>query len=87
MIKTSLNDYIAIDMIGKSEIHHYALDNRIKDQLYKCTPENFPEIFKDLIITGCHCILVDNFKDDNQKTIEVNQKIYVTDKNIVFLHV
>jgi len=82
MIKTCLNDYQAIDMIGKSEIYHHALDNRIKDQLYKCTPENFPEIFEDLIITGCHCILVDNFKDDDQreKTIEINGKIYVTDR-------
>jgi len=36
----------------------------------------------DLIITGCHSILVDNFKDENERerTIEVNGDTFVTDR-------
>jgi hypothetical protein len=35
----------------------------------------------ELILTGCHCILVDEFKDaaEREKTIAVNRKIYITD--------
>jgi hypothetical protein len=82
LIKTFLNNYIPIEMIGKKEIYHSALkDNRIKDQLYKCSSNKYHEIFEDLVITGCHSILVDNFKDEKQKekTIEINGKIYATD--------
>jgi hypothetical protein len=68
-------------MIGKKEILHQAIEERIKDQLYKCSTDKYPEIFEDLIITGCHSILVDNFTNDKQKekTIEVLGNIYVTD--------
>ena len=35
----------------------------------------------ELILTGCHCILVDEFKNEGEreKTISVNRKIYITD--------
>jgi len=82
LIKTLLNDYIPVEMIGKREIYHSALkDNRIKDQLYKCSSNKYPEIFEDLIITGCHSILVDKFKDEKEreKTIGIHGKIYETD--------
>jgi hypothetical protein len=81
LVKTLKHDYKPIDIIGKREIYNPALDERIKDQLYKLTKDNFDEIFEPLIITGCHCILVDKFIDEEQKqkVIEVNKKIYVTD--------
>jgi hypothetical protein len=81
LIKTLNHDYKAIDMIGKREIYHPALQERIKDQLYKCSQSEYAEIFEPLIITGCHSILVDSFTDEEQKqkVIEVNGKIYVTD--------
>ena len=81
MVKTCLHNYKAIDMIGKREVYHPASNERIKDQLYKCSQLEYPELVEDLIITGCHCILVDNFVNDEQKekTIEVNGKICVTD--------
>jgi len=81
LIKTLKNDYKPIVMIGKREIYHPALQERIKDQLYKCSQNEYPEIFESLCITGCHCILVDNFISEEQKnkTIEINKKIYVTD--------
>jgi len=81
LVKTSSNGYKAIEMIGQSTIEHNALANRIKDQLYVCTKENYPEITDDLVITGSHCILVDKFTDEEQKkkTVKVNGKVYVTD--------
>jgi hypothetical protein len=74
MVKTALDGYKAIDMIGKRDMNHIATKERIKDQLYRCSTEHFPELFEDLMITGCHSILVDEFASEEQKdkTIEVN---------------
>jgi len=81
LIKTLKHDYVPINMIGKREIQHIRSEERIKDQLYKCSQEFFPEVFEDLVITGCHCILMDEFVDDEQieKTREVNGNIYITE--------
>jgi hypothetical protein len=82
LIKTSKNGYVPIDMIGKKEIYHSASSNRIKDQLYRCSTNNYEEVFEDLIITGCHSILVPEFKNKEEKeaTKKINGDIYVTDK-------
>lgn len=81
LVKTLNNGFKAIHTIGKRVMNHYYSETRIKDQLYKCSPKDFPEVFEDLIITGCHSILVDDFKSEEQrhKTISVNGKIYETD--------
>ena len=82
LVKTALHGYKAIEMIGKRDMHQLALTDRIKDQLYCCSPENYPELTEDLMITGCHCILVDDFVSDEQrdKTREVNGQLFVTDR-------
>jgi hypothetical protein len=67
LVKTSQNGYKPIYKIGYNKMNHPASEQRIKDQLYKCSTENFPEVFEDLVITGCHCILVDNFKDEKER--------------------
>jgi sugar lactone lactonase YvrE len=81
LVKTLKHDFKSIDMIGKREIYHPALQTRIKDQLYKCCKDKFSEIFEPLVITGCHSILIDSFTSEEQKekVIEVHGKIYVTD--------
>jgi hypothetical protein len=81
LVKTLLDDYKPIVMIGKRDMYHLASQERIKDQLYKCSQSEYPEIFEDLIITGCHSILVDNFTSESQKekVIEINKCICVTD--------
>jgi hypothetical protein len=71
-------------MIGKSEITHNALTSRIANQLYKCSQNQFPELFEDLILTGCHSILVKNCTSviNNIKIEEIkkiNGIIYLTD--------
>jgi hypothetical protein len=81
LVKTVMNGYVAVDAIGKSTIHSYANNERIKNRLYKCTKENYPEIVEDLILTGCHSILVDYLTEEQrEKTIEELQQVYITDR-------
>jgi hypothetical protein len=81
LVKTLNNGLVPIDLIGKKEMYHPALQERIKEQLYQCSQNDFDEVFEPLVITGCHSILVDDFisEEQREKTMEVNKKIYVTD--------
>jgi len=67
LVKTLSNGFKHIHSIGKRDIHHPASSERIKDQLYLCSKEHYPELFEDLVITGGHSILVSKFKDDIQR--------------------
>ena len=69
LVKTLKNGYKPIFMIGKKEMYHVASQERIKDQLYKCSKNEYPELFEDLIITGCHSILVNSFKEEQREKI------------------
>ena len=81
LVKTLKHDFVPINMIGKKEIYNLSSKERIKDQLYKCSKDKFPEVFEDLVITGCHSILIDNCVTPKQieQTKEVLGGIYITD--------
>jgi len=81
LIKTKNNDFKPIELIGKQSRYHPALLNeRINHQLYRCSHTNFPEVFDDLIITGCHSILVDELTEDQIiESTKVNGKVYITE--------
>jgi hypothetical protein len=81
LVKTRLNGYVPIHMIGKSQIYHKKTNQRIKEQLYSCSTDKFEELFEDLVITGCHSILVDEFTSEEQKetVIDIMGGIYVTE--------
>ena len=81
LIKTKNDGYKPIVMIGKNDIYHYAVKERDDMQLYKYSKDKFDEVFEDLIITGHHSVLVDNFTSEEQKekVIEILGEIYVTD--------
>ena len=81
LIKTANNDFKPIELIGKQSRYHPAsTDERIKDQLYRCSQTHFPEVFDDLIITGCHSILVDELTEDQIiESTKVNGKVYITE--------
>jgi hypothetical protein len=83
LVKTLRHDYVPVYMIGKTTMQNkYVRGERKKEGLYKCTKRNYPEMMnQDLILTGCHCILVEEFKDDaeREKTSVVNKGIYITD--------
>jgi surface protein len=81
LVKTRLNGYVPVNMIGTSKIYNPAHNLRGKDRLYRCSKESYPELTEDLIITGCHSILVDTITDEERaKSIEITGRIFVTDK-------
>jgi hypothetical protein len=81
LVKTSRDGYKAIWAIGYSTLSNPGTDERIKDRLYRCSKENYPEVTEDLYITGCHSILVDELTDIQRKEIQDQfKKIYVTDQ-------
>lgn len=87
LVKTLKHDFKEIDMIGKKEIYHPAIKERIKDQLYQCSQSEYPEIFEPLVITGCHSILVENSSTlvnavQIEQVKEVNGGIYLTDDKL-----
>ena len=80
LVQTSKNGYKAIFMIGKRDMEHIGSEERIKDQLYSCKQEQYPELLEELVITGCHSILVSDFKEgERERTRDVNGRIFVTD--------
>lgn len=80
LVKTLNSGYVKIDMIGKSTMENPGTDDRIKDRLYVLKNNNYPEVFEDLYITGCHSILVDHLSDcEREKTLELLNDIFVTE--------
>ena len=80
-VKTYLHGYKAIDMIGHSKLYNPAHTLRGKNRLYVCKKTKYPEITEDLVVTGCHSILVDSVTEQQYKDIEeFAGRIYVTDK-------
>ena len=75
LVKTLKHDYKPIHMIG---FHH---DERITQQLYRCSQPAYPEVFEDLILSGGHSILVDVFisREQREQTLHVTGDIYATD--------
>jgi len=80
LVKTILHGYVPVCMIGAREIYHACDKKRTKQQLYKCSTTKYPELFEDLILTGCHSILVEEMSEEEKiMSIQVNGDIYITD--------
>ena len=81
LVKTLKHGYVPVDIIGYRVLNNPICEERIKDKLYVCSQSEYPEVFEDLVITGCHAILVDEFKntEEREKTNEILGDIYVTD--------
>ena len=80
-VQTFRHGHQPIEKIGYSTINHNAISDRRKDQLYVCANKEYPDVFEDLVLTGSHAILVDEFTDDQQRneTKEVLTDIFLTD--------
>ncbi len=71
MVKT-LNGSVKVHGTNKRVIHNRALEDRIKDQLYICSKSVYPELEENLVLTGCHSLLVDHLaKEYLEPTKEV----------------
>jgi hypothetical protein len=84
LIKTLLG-YKPMCMMSKNTIEHGANPTRVVNQLYKCSKATHP-VFKDLVLTGSHAILV----DEKQEGVMVEGKYKLPafmDKNAVVYEV
>lgn len=57
LVKTSLDGYKPVVLLGKRPIQNPGDDERTKNRLYKCSKDKYPDLTEDLYITGCHSIL------------------------------
>lgn len=81
-VKTYNHSFVPIKLIGKMTMPHNSKDKRNKNQLFVCKKEVYPEATDDLVITGCHSLLVDRDitdKDEEQRIIDANGDIFLTD--------
>ena len=81
LVQTVSSGFKKIEHIGFSKMYNNVNKIRSKDKLYRYSQSEYPEIFEDLIITGCHSILIDEYKDEKERerTIEINGNTYITD--------
>jgi hypothetical protein len=80
LIQTLKHGFLPVHIIGKGIIEHNTEKERIKGQLYQCSKSFYPELVEDLIITGCHSILVDWLtQEQGEKIMEECKCIYETD--------
>ena len=81
LVKTTYSGYKAVDTIGTSKIYNPANSMRSLNRLYKCSKENYPDLKEDLVITGCHSILVQELTEEERTlSLELQGKIYATDR-------
>ena len=95
LIKTLRDGYKPVVLLGKQDIKHDVHANahanahtnnknitseENKNRLYRCSRQNYPDLFEELVITGAHSILVDDLTTLQQENIiKVLSKIYITD--------
>ena len=80
LVKTSRDGYKKVELVAKGEVLNPGTPERTENRLYICKKEKYPGLEEDLILTGCHSILVDTLTDDQrQTTIKSLGRIFVTD--------
>jgi hypothetical protein len=80
LVKTVKHGYVPVDMIGHSKIYNSGNALRGTDRLYVCSPDQYPGLTEDLVITGCHSILVDTLTEEQRNgTVELLGRIMITD--------
>jgi hypothetical protein len=81
LVKTSLDGYKPVVLLGKGTIQNPGNDERTENRLYKCSTSKYPELKDDLYITGCHSILEFSItQKQKEDTLKHLGKIFVTDK-------
>jgi hypothetical protein len=80
LVKTWKHGYVAVNMIGKTKLYNSGDTTRGKNRLYICSPDKYPELTEDLVITGYHSILEDKITEkQKQETKETLGQLLVTD--------
>jgi hypothetical protein len=80
LVKTSLDGYKRVELIGKGTIYNPGNVERIENRLYKCSPSKYPALSEDLILTGGHSILEFPITEKQKEDIVAHLgKLFVTD--------
>ena len=83
LVKTLKNDYLPIVLIGKSPIYNSCDLERIKNRLYTLSKDKYSDLTEDLVLTGCHSILVDWLTEPQLLEMGGNDKrLYMTDDKL-----
>lgn len=78
-IKTAKHGFVPVNMIGVSEIENEGSE-RIMNRLYRLKQAQYPDLFDDLVITGCHSVLVDGLTNKQiQDTLQIFDMVFMTD--------
>ena len=78
-IKTTKHGFVPVNMIGVSEIENEG-NERIMNRLYRLKQSEYPDLFDDLVITGCHSTLVDGLTNKQiQDTLLIFDMVFMTD--------
>ena len=81
LVKTSLDGYKPVVLVGKGTIQNPGNDERTENRLYKCSRTKYPQLKDDLYITGSHSILEFPITEKQKKdTIKHLGKLFVTDR-------
>ena len=81
LVKTSLNGFKPVALIGKAPKKNPGTDERIEDRLYRLSPSNYPALKTDLFLTGCHSVLECPLTEAQKEAVTKHLgKLYVTDK-------
>ena len=79
LVKTFKNGYVPITDIGSGKLYNSGTGVRSKNGLYVYRKEKY-NLTEDLIITGCHSILVNEISDSERNDIKkLFGKVFVTD--------
>jgi hypothetical protein len=80
LVNTFKDNYVAIDTIVEEEIIHDARQERNKCQLFKLDYPEYPQLLKELYITGAHSILVGKLTEKQKaRIIQDYGKVFATD--------
>jgi hypothetical protein len=80
LVNTFKDNYVAIDTIVEEEMYHDASRPRNKNQLFKLDYPEYPQLLKELYITGAHSILVGKLSEKQKEQILKDYgKVFATD--------
>ena len=82
-VKTYKHGYIQVQKMTSKTVQNPDHQERIENRLYTCSVSDYPELYRDLYITGCHSILESKISDEQIQAIrKVLGHVYYTDDKI-----
>jgi hypothetical protein len=78
-VKILNGTYVKVHTIGKTMFNNPDNADRGPNRLFRLTPSNYPGLTEDLIVTGCHSILVDKLESSQKaRHLQLMKTLYMT---------